>query len=54
MVSHFYVASLPAVLLAVIVGRRINTRLRPNRFNSYVYWGLAVIGGVLLLQAVAL
>ena len=50
-VNHFYIASLPGVVLAVLAGRVINRRLRPLRFTSYVYAGLAVIGAVLLLQS---
>jgi uncharacterized membrane protein YfcA len=49
-VNHFYLASLPGVVLAVIAGRTINARLQPHRFNSYIYVGLTVIGAVLLLQ----
>lgn len=50
-VNHFYLVSLPAVVLAVIAGRTINTRLHPQRFNSYVYIGLLLIGLVLLAQS---
>ena len=52
-VNHYYLASLPGVVLAVIAGRAINTHMRPHRFNSYVYVGLTVIGAVLLLQSLA-
>lgn len=52
-VGHFYLISLPGVVLAVIAGRVINTRMQPHRFNSYVYMGLTAIGGVLLFQSLA-
>jgi uncharacterized protein len=52
-VSHFYLASLPGVALAVIAGGTLNTRLEPRRFRSYVYVGLVVIGVALLLQSLA-
>ena len=50
-VNRFYVASLPGVVFAVFAGRVINQRLRPLRFTSYVYVGLAVIGAVLMIQS---
>jgi len=50
-VNHFYVASLPAVVLATLGGRWIGRRLQPERFNLYVYAGLMAIGCVLLFQA---
>jgi uncharacterized membrane protein YfcA len=50
-VNHYYIASLPGVLLAVLAGRVINRRLHPLRFTSFVYVGLALIGAVLLLQS---
>ncbi len=50
-VNHFYWVSLPGVVLAVVAGRTINARIRPHRFNTYIYAGLMVIGVVLLLQA---
>jgi uncharacterized protein len=39
-VSHFYLASLAGVVLAVIAGRAISARMRPHRFSSNVYVGL--------------
>jgi hypothetical protein len=52
-VSHFYVASLPAVVLASLGGRWVGRRLQPERFTLYVYAGLSAIGIVLLFQSVA-
>jgi uncharacterized membrane protein YfcA len=52
-VNHFYLASLPGVALAVIAGGAINTRIQPDRFRSYVYAGLVVIGVALLVQSLA-
>ena len=51
-VNHFYVVSLPAIIFATLAGRRIGRGLRPERFNFYVYAGLAAIGVVLLFQAI--
>ena len=50
-VNHFYIASLPGVALAVLLGRTINSRMHPHKFTSYVYAGLTVIGAVLLFQS---
>ena len=52
-VNHFYMASLPGVVIAVLFGRAINRRMHPNRFTAYLYAGLIAIGGVLLFQSVA-
>jgi uncharacterized membrane protein YfcA len=51
-VNHFYLLSLPGVLLASALGRILNRRMDARRFISYVYFGLTVIGLVLLIQAV--
>jgi uncharacterized membrane protein YfcA len=52
-VNRFYFISLPGVLVAIFLGRAINRRMRDRRFVHYVYLGLTLIGGVLLLRAVA-
>ena len=50
-VNHYYLISLPAVLVAIFLGRAINTRLNARRFLSYIHAGLIVIGIILLAQA---
>ena len=50
-VSHYYLASLPGVLIAIFVGRGINRRLHGARFIAYVYAGLIATGAMLLAQA---
>jgi uncharacterized membrane protein YfcA len=52
-VNHFYVASLPAVVLATLLGRVVNSHMDPGRFRSYVYGGLLVTGTALLSQALS-
>jgi uncharacterized membrane protein YfcA len=52
-VTRYYVVSLPAVLLAIAVGRYTGRRIDAQRFLVYVHVGLLVIGAVLLFQAVA-
>jgi len=51
-VNHFYLFSLPGVLLASALGRVLNRRMNARRFIAYVYFGLTAIGLVLLIQAV--
>jgi uncharacterized membrane protein YfcA len=51
-VNHFYLFSLPGVLLASFLGRILNRWMHAARFISYVYFGLTAIGLVLLLQAI--
>jgi len=51
-VSRLYLLSLPAVLVAVPLGRAINTRLDTRRFLAVVHAGLLASGIGLLLQAI--
>jgi uncharacterized protein len=50
-VTHYFLISVPAVLVGVVLGREINHRLNGEVFMKYVYAGLAVIGMVLVVQA---
>jgi hypothetical protein len=50
-VTHYYLLSLPAALLAIGLGRAINRRLGGARFLIYIHAGLIGSGAVLLLQA---
>ena len=50
-VTRFYLLSLPAVILASFLGRRMNQRMGAGKFLIYVHVGLILIGAVLLLQA---
>jgi len=52
-VSRYYLLSLPAVLLAIPLGRASSRRLDANRFLVYVNGGLFASGAGLLLQALA-
>jgi uncharacterized membrane protein YfcA len=51
-VTHYYLLSLPPVLVAVFLGRIINHRLDRMVFMKFVYLGLVGIGAVLLVQAI--
>lgn len=48
-VTHFYVATLPGVVAAILAGRFLNRRIESHRFTSAVYGGLVVVGILLLL-----
>lgn len=50
-VTHFYLASLPGVIVAIGVGHMLNRRISPRRFVIAVYIALIVVGSVLLVQA---
>jgi uncharacterized membrane protein YfcA len=50
-VSRFYVLSLPAVFVAVFLGKIVHRRMNTRQFELYVHAGLIAIGAVLLLQA---
>jgi uncharacterized membrane protein YfcA len=52
-VTHYYLFSLPVTLLGVFLGRAINHRLHGEAFLKYIYLGLAGIGALLLVQAIA-
>ena len=53
-VSRFYLLSLPIVIVAIFLGRMMNTRMNARRFFLYIHVGLIVIGAILLVQAVQL
>ena len=50
--THYYLLSLPVALLGVFLGRAINHRFRGDDFLKYLYFGLAAIGALLLVQAI--
>jgi len=52
-VTRLYLASLPFVALAIVLGRQANRRLRADRFIAVVFAGLLVIGAILLVQALS-
>ena len=50
-VTRFYLLALPAVAMAVFLGRLLNRRIPAARFILYIHAGLLLIGSILLLQA---
>ena len=51
-VTYYYLRGLPVALPAVLIGRWINHRVSGNAFLKWVYVGLAVVGLLLLIQAI--
>ena len=51
-VTRYYLLSIPVMIPAVFLGRSINHRLNGDVFLKYVYIGLALVGVLLLVQAV--
>lgn len=50
-VTRWFLSSLPAVVIAVLLGRFLNRQMREGGFFRFVYVGLIAIGGILLVQA---
>jgi len=50
-VTRYFLWSLPGVAGAILIGRSVNHRLPSHRFSRVVYGGLAVVGTVLLVEA---
>lgn len=50
-VTRYYLASLPVVLIATILGRLLHRRIDRGRFLFYVQIGLIAIGLILLIQS---
>lgn len=52
-VTEYYLWSTPIVLTAIVLGRRVNQKLKGPSFISIIHIGLFVIGIVLLAQSLA-
>jgi uncharacterized membrane protein YfcA len=50
-VTRYFLLSLPAVVIAILIGRSMNRQMRDNALFRFVYVGLVVIGGILVAQA---
>jgi uncharacterized membrane protein YfcA len=50
-VTRYFLLSLPGILVGVLAGRWLNSRLRGDRFLQLVHSGLIVTGTVLIVQA---
>ena len=49
-VTRYFLLTLPAVLIATLIGRAVNRTLRGDAFLRYVYAGLVVVGAMLIVQ----
>lgn len=52
-VTRYYLWSLPLAVVAILLGRAINRRMRGPTFLRYVHVGLLLVGAVLLIQSVS-
>ena|SRR5699024_10542955 len=50
-VTHYFLWALVSAVPAIFLGRYLNRKLRNRPFFKYVYWGLFVIGGALVMNA---
>jgi uncharacterized membrane protein YfcA len=50
-VTRYYLLCLPPGLVAILLGRWVNRRMKGHRFLIYVHIGLIVVGTTLLTQA---
>ncbi len=51
-VTRYYLLSLPVTLAGIFFGRFINHRIHGDNFLKYIYIGLAIIGAILVIQAI--
>lgn len=47
-VLNYFLISLPAIIPAIFIGRYLNNRLKNDSFFRYIYWGLVIIGILLI------
>lgn len=52
-VTHYFLLSLPGILIAILIGRAVNRRLRGEAFFRYVYAGLVIVGTILIGQGIS-
>lgn len=52
-VNYYYVASVPGVIIATLLGRVVNRHFRGPAFLRFVYVFLIIVGGILLQQVLA-
>jgi len=50
-VTRYFILSLPAVVIAIWIGRAMNRRLKENGFFRFVCVGLITTGAILIVQA---
>ncbi|HVB39306.1 MAG TPA: sulfite exporter TauE/SafE family protein [Terriglobales bacterium] len=50
--THYFLLSLPAIAVAVLLGGAINQRMSGHDFTRLIYFSLIAVGSVLLTQAI--
>jgi hypothetical protein len=50
-ITRYFLLSLPAIVVATLMGRAVNRRMKDQGFFRLVYAGLIVIGSILVLEA---
>jgi uncharacterized membrane protein YfcA len=50
-ITHYFLLSLPGAIIAILLGRALNHRLKGDAFFRFVYLGLIAIGIVLVVQS---
>ncbi|KEQ28175.1 permease [Pedobacter antarcticus 4BY] len=50
-VFKYFLISLPAIIPAIFLGRYLNQKLKNDSFFKYVYYGLILIGGFLVINS---
>jgi hypothetical protein len=53
-VTRYFLVSLPAVLVAIVIGRFFNDRLHGKAFFQIVFAGLLVLGAILIAQGLSI
>lgn len=48
--TRYFLLSLPALAVAILLGRAVNQRMSGHGFFRFVYIGLIAVGSVLLAQ----
>ncbi len=51
-VLKYFVCCLPVVLIAVIIGARINKKIPLEKFHKYIYLMLVILGTVLIINSI--
>jgi len=51
-VNHYFLISLTTAIPAIFLGRYLNHKLNDQSFFKYVYWGLTIIGLILMISAI--
>lgn len=52
-VNHYFLISLTTAIPAIFLGRYLNNQLKDDSFFRYVYWGLVIIGAILITSVLA-